>query len=114
MLGGSRELEERDGEQGWCGLCGLREAADLVPRLEGADPSSAVVGCRHTVAGQKEEIVDLIMGGEEALSVSGRLEPLHLAFSSAGWLMRVFRPVVKPLVLPVLDLRYDLPLCRSV
>ena len=54
---------------GWWGLCGLRDAADVVPRLEGAGPLGA--GCRHLVAGQKEEVVDLIMGRQEALSLSG-------------------------------------------
>ena len=35
LLGGSRGLGELDGEQGWWGLCGLLDAADVVPRLEG-------------------------------------------------------------------------------
>jgi hypothetical protein len=39
------------------------------------------------VAGQEEEVVDLVVGGQEALSVSGRLEPLHLPFSSSGRLV---------------------------
>jgi hypothetical protein len=50
-------------------------------------PLGAVVGSRHQVAGQEEEVVDLIVGGQEALSVSGRLEPLHLPFSSPCWLV---------------------------
>jgi hypothetical protein len=44
-------------------------------------------GGGHAVAGQEEEVVDRIVGGQEALGVAGRLEPLHLPFSSAGWLM---------------------------
>ena len=80
-------MGESDGAQGWWGLCGQLDAADVVPRLEGAGPLGAVVGCRHLVAGQKEEVVDLIVGGEEALSLSGRLEPLHLPFSSPCWLV---------------------------
>ena len=87
LLGGSRGLDEVAREQGCCGLCGFRDAADVVPRLEGAGPLSAVVGCRHQVAGQEEEVVDLVVGGQEALSVSGRLEPLHLAFASPRWLV---------------------------
>jgi hypothetical protein len=63
LLGGSRELGEFAGEQGWCGLCGLLDAADVVPRLEGAGPLGAVVGCGHAVAGQKEEVVDLVVSG---------------------------------------------------
>jgi hypothetical protein len=87
LLGVSRELGEFDGEQGCCGLCSVLDAADVVPRLEGAGPLSAVVGCRHQVAGQEEEVVDRIVGGQEALSVPGRLEPLHLPFSSPCWLV---------------------------
>jgi hypothetical protein len=33
------------------------------PRLEGAGAVGAVVGGRQAVAGQEEEVVDLIMGG---------------------------------------------------
>jgi hypothetical protein len=57
-----------------------------VPRLE-AGSIGAVVGCGHTVAGQEEEVVDRIVGGQEALSLSGRLEPLHRPFSSSGRLV---------------------------
>ncbi len=87
MLGWSRDLDALDGEQVRCGLCGRLDAADVVPRLEGTGPLGAVVGCSHAVAGQKKEVVDLIVGGEEALSLPGRLEPLHLAFSSPCWLV---------------------------
>src|SRR5690349_25119028 len=74
-----------------------------MPRLEGLGPGGAVLGSRHAVAGQEKEVVDLVVGGEEPLRLSGRLEALHLAFSSAGRLVRVLRPVVEPLVLAVLD-----------
>ena len=63
LLGGSQGLGESDGAQGWWGLCGLLDAADVVPRLEGAGPFGAVVGCRHEVAGQEEAVVDLIVRG---------------------------------------------------
>ena len=101
-------LGKLDGKQGCCGLCGLRDAADVVPRLEGAGPLGAIIGCRHEVAGQEEEVVDLVGGGQEALGVSGRLEPLHLPFSSPCWLVRIFRPVVEPFMLAVLDAGHDL------
>jgi len=39
------------------------------------------------MAGQEEEVVDLVVGGEEALIVSGRLEPLHPPFSLPFWLV---------------------------
>jgi hypothetical protein len=35
------------------------------------------------VAAEREEIVDLIVGGEEALCVPGEFEPFHLPFSSS-------------------------------
>jgi hypothetical protein len=69
LLGESRGLNELAREQGCCGLCGLLDVADVVPRLESAGPLGA--GCRHQVAGQEEEVVDLVVGGEEALSVPG-------------------------------------------
>ena len=71
LLGGSRGLDELVREQGCCRLCGLLDAADVVPRLEGAGPFGAVIGCRHQVAGQEEEVVDRVVGGQEALSVAG-------------------------------------------
>jgi hypothetical protein len=63
LLGGSRGLGEFDGDQGCCGLCGLLDAADVVPRLKGAGALGAIIGCRHQVAGQEEEVVDLVMSG---------------------------------------------------
>jgi putative transposase len=48
---------------GLVGLCGQLDAADVVPRLEGAGPLGAVVGSGHAVAGQKEEVVDLVVSG---------------------------------------------------
>jgi hypothetical protein len=65
----------------------LLDVADVVPRLEGAGAFGAVGGCGHAVAGQKEKVVDLVVSGQEALNVSGRLEPLHLPFSSPCWLV---------------------------
>jgi hypothetical protein len=83
-----------------------------VPRLEGLGSGGTVLGCRHVVAlaqaqlareaGQEEKFVDRVVGGQEPLSLSGRLEPLHLPFSSAGRLVRVLCPVIEPLVLAML------------
>jgi hypothetical protein len=87
LLGESREFGELAGEQGRFGLCGVLDVADVVPRLEGAGPLGAVLGCRHAVAGQEEEVVDRVVGGQEALNMPGRLEPLHLPFSSPCWLV---------------------------
>jgi hypothetical protein len=60
LLGWSGELDEPDGEAGWYELCGRPDAADVMPRLEGAGLLSAVVGFRHAVAGQEEAVVDLV------------------------------------------------------
>ena len=66
------------------------------------------------MAAEQEEVVDPVMGGEEALCLARRLEPLHLPFSSSRRLMRVLRPVIEPLVLPVLDRRHHRALGRAV
>src|SRR4051794_14118556 len=87
LLGKRREVDELDGEAAWYRLRGPLDAADVVPRPEGLGPGGAVLGCRHAVAGQEEEVVDLVVGGQEALNMPGRLEPLHLPFSSPCWLV---------------------------
>jgi hypothetical protein len=66
------------------------------------------------ITAEVEEIVDPIMGREETLSLPGRLEPLHLPFASARWLVRVLRPVVQPFVLPVLNAGQDLSLGSGI
>ena len=66
------------------------------------------------VAAEMKEVVDLVVGGEEALNLAGRLEPLHLSFSPSGRLMRILSSVIQSFVLPMLDARHDLPLCRTV
>src|SRR5437762_11079434 len=57
---------------------------------------------------------DLIMGGEKALNLPRRLDPLHDPLSLSGRLMGVFGPVIEALVLPMLDPGHDLPLGRGV
>src|SRR5690349_24608999 len=81
---GSRGLDELAGEQACCGLCGLLDAADVVPRLEGAGPVGAVHGCGHAVAVPDEEEIDPVLRGPEALGLPCRPRPLHLSFASAG------------------------------
>src|SRR4051794_23637540 len=73
LLGKRREVDELDGEAAWYRLRGPLDAADVVPRPEGLGPGGAVLGCRHAVAGQEEEVVDLVVGGEKPLGPSGRL-----------------------------------------
>ena len=52
LLGESRGLDELAGEQSCCGLRGQLDAADVVPRLKGAGPLGAVVGCGGGAGGR--------------------------------------------------------------
>ena len=51
-------------------------------------------GSSDMIAAEMEEVVDLIVGGEEPLRLAGRFELLHLPLSSLRRLVRVFRSVV--------------------
>src|SRR3712207_4505954 len=88
--------------------------ADVCPYLERAPPCGAVLAGGDVVAAEMEEVADLVVGGEETLRLAGRLEALHLPFSSPCRLVRVFRPVVGALVPAVLDARHQLLLRRAV
>ena len=66
------------------------------------------------MAAEVEEVADLVVGGEEALGVPGRLEPLHLPFSSSCRLVGVLRPVVEAPVPSVLDAGHELALRSPV
>src|SRR5438477_7763153 len=66
------------------------------------------------IAAEMEEVVDLIVGGEETLRLAGRFELLHLPLSSARRLVRVFRSVVQSLVLAMLNAGHYLSLRRTV
>ena len=66
------------------------------------------------ITAKMEQVVDLIVGGEEPLRLAGRFELLHLPLSSARRLVRVFRSVVEPLVLAMLDARHHLSSGRAV
>src|SRR5215217_6679773 len=93
--------------------CGSNPA-DISPHLECTRPRGAVLAGGDVVAAEVEEVVDLIVGGEETLCLAGRLEALHLAFSSSRRLVRVFRPVVEAPVPTVLDGGHQLLLRRAV
>jgi hypothetical protein len=43
-----------------------------------------------------EDVVDGGVGGEKSLRRSGALEPLHLAFPSAGRLMGILGAIIRP------------------
>src|SRR5215217_4993063 len=95
-------------------LCCGSNPADISPHLECTRPRGAVLAGGDVVAAEVEEIVDLVVGGEETLCLAGRLEALHLPLSSSRRLVRVFRPVVEALVPAMLDARHQLLLCRAI
>ena len=64
------------------------------------------------VSAAGENVGDLVMSGKEALNLPRRLEPLHDPLSSSGRLMGVFGPVIKALVLPMLDPGVPTPLSQ--
>src|SRR5437762_5232253 len=84
------------------------------PGGEGLGAAGPEVCGGVVVSAAGEHIGDLIMGGEEALNLPRRLEPLHDPLSSSGRLMGVFGPVIEALVLPMLDPGHDLPLGSGV
>jgi hypothetical protein len=49
-----------------------------------AAPGGPVLGGGEAVAAEVEEVADLVVGGEEALGLPGRLEPLSCPFSRAA------------------------------
>ena len=73
-----------------------------------------MLGGSDVIAAEVEEVIDLIVGREQALRLTGRFELLHLALSSACWLVRILCSVVQSLVLAMLNAGHDLPLCRAV
>src|SRR3954469_7929479 len=79
------------------GLCPSGHAGDLGPGLKGLGPGGSVLGGGAVIAAEMEEIVDPVMGGEEALGLARRLEPLHLPFASPRRLMGILRSVVEML-----------------
>ena len=58
---------------GWarCLLCHAGNAGDLGPGLEGLGPGGSILDGRHSVAAEVEEVVDPVVGGEEALRLAG-------------------------------------------
>src|SRR5438045_9040321 len=81
----------------------------MVPGGEGLGAAGREVCGGVGVSAAGEDVGDLIMGGEEALNLPRRFEPLHDPLSSSGRLMGVFGPVIEALVLPMLDPGHDLP-----
>src|SRR6516162_8827094 len=73
------------------------DTADFGPDREFLGPGGSVLGGSDMITAKMEQVVDLIVGGEEPLRLAGRFELLHLPLSSARRLVRVFRSVVEPL-----------------
>src|SRR5215203_4134276 len=69
------------------GLCPSGHAGDLGPGLEGLGSGGSILDGREVIAAEVEQVVDPIVGGEEALSLAGRLKALYLPLPSAGRLM---------------------------
>ena len=59
-------------------------------------------------------LADRPEGGQKPLGMAGRLEALHRVLTFAGWLMRVFGPVVQIAALPMFNARQALSLRCSV
>ena len=56
---------------GLSALCQSGHAGDLDPGLKGLGPGSSVLIGGDVIAAEEEEIVDLIVGGEETLCLAG-------------------------------------------
>jgi hypothetical protein len=53
------------------GLCPSGHAGDRGPDLKGLGPGGSILGGGAVIAAEMEEIVDPVMGGEEALGLTG-------------------------------------------
>ena len=93
--------------------CAGRNSGHLLPYAEGTVPCSPVFIWDQEVVAELEMIVGAGVGGQEALDVVGRLEPLHLPLPSARRLVRDLDLVVQVFALPVLDMGQDLIPSRS-
>src|SRR5215207_10128866 len=76
------------------GLCQSGHAGDRGPGLEGLGSGGSILDGGAVIAAEVKQVVDLIVSGEEALGLAGRLEALPLSLASPGRLMRILRPVV--------------------
>ena len=94
-------------------LCGSL-TGDLGPGREGLGSGGSILSGGNVVTAEMKEVVDRVVSREEALCLAGRLEPLHLAFSSSGRLMGIFCSIVEALVPAMLDTRHHLALGSAV
>ena len=52
-------------------LCHSGHADDLSPALKGPGPGGSIIAGGDVVAAEMKEVVDLVVGGEEALRLAG-------------------------------------------
>ena len=69
MIGSGRDKahEGRSHE----GLCPSGHAGDRGPGLEGLSPGGSILAGGEVIAAEVEQVVDLIVSGEEALGLAG-------------------------------------------
>jgi hypothetical protein len=60
-----------------------------------ARKGQAIIGGGKAMATRVEVVADRAVGGEEALRLPRRLEPVHLPFASSGRLVRVPGPIIE-------------------
>ena len=82
---------------------GHGSAGDRGPDVEGLGAGGSVLVGGDVITAEMEEVIDRLVCRQKSLRLPCGLEPLHLALSSPGGLVRVFGPVVQPLVPAVLD-----------
>jgi len=73
--------DARDKAETLTALCRGGHAGDRGPGLKGLGPGGSVLGGRAVIAAEGEEIVDPVMGEEEALGLADQCEPLDRPFS---------------------------------
>jgi hypothetical protein len=86
----------------WSSSC-RSNAAGISPYLKRTRPCISISTSGDVVAAEMEDVVDLVVDGEEALCLSRRLEALHLALSPSRGLAWALGPIVQALMVPVLS-----------
>lgn len=66
-------------------LCPSRNTGDLGPGPECLGPGGSVAMGWKVIAAEVDEVVDAVVGGEEALGLPGRLEALRRSRRRVDW-----------------------------
>src|SRR3954470_9669676 len=112
LIGSGRDTAHEG--RSYQGLCPSGHAGDRGPGLKGLGSGGSILGGGAVIAAEVEEIVDLIVSGEEALGLARRREPLHPPLASSGRLVRILRPVVQTFMSAMLDRGHHVCLCSVV